>query len=96
MCVVQDMQAMVACLWMLKCHFGPVIAFGCLMLTFVSNSRVFQMTHFWVNVFRNDDAVANFAARSKFGTSGVKNIVVVFDAIAIGRKLTIRVMMVIR
>ena len=75
---------MVACLQMLKDHFGSVSVFGGLIFICISNVCTFEATHFWINVLRADDVVTELASRF------------VFEFCWIRRKLTMRVMMVSR
>ena len=44
-------------------------AFGHAMFGLVSNAHTFEMTHFWVGVFRTDDVMAVFASWSHWVTA---------------------------
>ena len=42
------------------------------MLTFVSNAQAFEMTHFWVDVFRADEFLARLASRLEFKVDEIR------------------------
>ena len=54
------------------------------MFTFVSSTHLFEMAHFWIDMLTADDVVVKLVSKFKF------------DFNWIGKKLTIRVMMVSR
>ena len=71
MCISLIFKTLVACLWILWNHF-------CLILSFVgvgSKVHTFEVTHFWINVFKADEFLARLA----------------FEFCKIGRKQMIRI-----